>query len=246
MMNVKNNYVISGGVYCANIAEQARVLQSLASKKKLVQFLQMYTEDSVVNRFLRAHSEVPCGYQQEANAIISSLFHMFNKMPKYNPPTYTMLYRGVDVDYDEAVNDCGFMSTSTRIEVAKKFGKNVMRIFLLHGYQYSMLPLEYITVASGEYEVVLAPGRGHFFQCSYAKEDGVGSSRIIADFVYIPKDINGNLAQHNYKDGKIVDNGRVLNAHISTVVEDRANIQTYSRSIKSFMCKVGKNKVLPL
>ena len=58
------------------------------------------------------------------------MVYLFNKIPYYKPDGYTVLYRGVNIECTDAINDKGFMSTSSKLEVAQEFGNNIMEIYL--------------------------------------------------------------------------------------------------------------------
>ncbi len=184
---IKNNNIYIGGVYCNSINEQAKILESIAKSKNIKNYIRKYTDDAVYNDYLRGTSELNEAQYAESIKLISNLFYVFDNIPDYTPYGYTILYRGVNIDCDIAADDKGFMSTSAEIDVAKEFGNNIMEIYLLHLYNYKILPVEPITTVKNEFEVILAPGRGKFYKCGNSYTVNSNSEVYkITRYVYVP------------------------------------------------------------
>lgn len=176
-----------------SLKEQAKVLAGFVKKAGTVikEHVQHITVDSCCNSYLRGLQELEASNNENMQKIwqvLATLFYLFDNVQEYTPDGYVYLYRGVDdsVACEQAVNDMGFMSTSADINIAKEFaeeGGKIIRIVLLNGYKYKILPLEDITTASGEYEVLIAPGRGEFFPCA---EKEMYEGREIFTYLYVP------------------------------------------------------------
>lgn len=179
---IRKTNLFYGGTYCTSIKEQARILaQVLNNAEKAC--LQQYIDDSSINFIMRKiKTNFDAEYINKAKETIEKMLNIFDKMHLYTPPKgkYIYLYRGVNVDYDQAITDCGFMSTSTKLDIAKEFGSNVFRIILLNPYPYQILPLEKIAETKGEFEVLLAPNLGKFYPIKLSGE--------MRTYIYLPND----------------------------------------------------------
>lgn len=185
---IRNNHLYFGGTYCTSLKAQSDLLSKLCKQSDIKSCIQKYTDDSYYNFYLRGSEELKPENFEQASVVLQSIFSMFEKIEPYTPKGFIFLYRGVDVEFDQAINDCGFMSFSADREIAEAFGKNLIRIILHEPFQYKLLPLEKITTSPKEYEVLLAPGRGQFYIHSEQPE------KKMKTYIYVPID-----AQHSYE-----------------------------------------------
>jgi hypothetical protein len=268
-ISIKQDNVFIGGVYCNSISEQALVLEKLAKKKNVVKFIKQYTQASYMNDYLRGSIEASSKKEYDkAVKVLYALTDLFNKIPYYEPRGYTILYRGSFTECSLMSKDTGFMSTTTEESVAKNFGYHVMKIYLLKGYQYKMLPIENITARKNEWEVILAPNRGTFFQCgqsyqiheepqdnnealSNAESNAHSSAaepRIwtFTEFVYVPTESASNCP---FGESALV-NDMLLQRFTKENKKDRTvAVKKYNTTFGETMCKLlatfNKNKVAP-
>lgn len=239
---IKNNNIYIGGVYCSSIDEQSKILENIARKKNLIQFIRKYTDDAYYNDYLRGISELQEQNYKDSMDVISALFYLFNKIPYYTPIGYTILYRGVNIECKEAINDKGFMSTSSEIDVAQEFGNNIMEIYLLNTYNYKLLPIESITSVKNEYEVILAPGRGKFYKCGKSYKINKNSEVYkVTKYVYVPKEAT-NIP---FITGDTQLNNISLNLYLDKFSQDEPmQIIKYDGLITNVLKKL--NKVVPI
>lgn len=189
----KYNNIYFGGVYCTSIKSQSKILKTILSCENITQ-IQKYTDDSSYNFYLRGQSELNSSNPNydDASRVIETLIKLFNDIKAYSPPPskFVCLYRGVgpNVELCQAINDCGFMSTSTSIDIAHAFAENfIIKIILIPDYKYKILPLEPITSSKREFEVLLAPGRGSFYPLDISGNTTYKSKKLYT-FIYIPQD----------------------------------------------------------
>ena len=185
---VRKRNVYVGGTYCVSIDEQARILESIAKKHNSTDCVKDYTDGPDLNYYLRGLQELRPPYQEEVERMLECMILLFDKVPLYRPPSDVVLYRGIGVEFEEAANDCGFMSTSTKIDIAARFSSEgkIMVIHLLPGECYKILPVERITVTPGEYEVILAPGRGTLEVRPMSTDEQCISGYTCRHYDYIP------------------------------------------------------------
>ncbi len=109
-----------------------------------------------------------------------SLLEIFDKGPRVLE-TYT-LYRGLENPYNE--NGSGFMSTTLDIKRAKNFIYEdcCMYVITITPGDYSILPVESVSVYPEELEVILPPGKLSIQMTSVL--DGIQTTYC----TYIPRD----------------------------------------------------------
>lgn len=170
--SIKKGNLYYGGTYCLSLEDQAKLLlDPRFVTPQNIEKIRKYTDEPICNLLLRGLPGLkPEEYQQVEN-VCKSIFSVIEKLPPYKlkPCNFIYLYRGVKVSFEEAINDKGFMSFTTRYKVCRYFGNNILRIILHYPYEYSIIPLEYITTSEFEYEVLLIPGKGKFYP--YGKEE---------------------------------------------------------------------------
>lgn len=183
---IKNNHLYYGGTYCTSLNTQAKLLAALCTSDN-ANSIRKYTDDCYYNFYLRGTAEIKQENFENVSKVIETLLQMFNTIKPYTPSGFIYLYRGFDDDitFEQAIKDCGFMSFSADYNIAKSFGKNILRIILHKPYEYRILPLERVTSAPEEYEVLLAPGRGKFYP--YGNEENI-DGKTIKTYIYVPND----------------------------------------------------------
>jgi len=203
-LEVKNNNIYIGGVYCTNIEEHSRIIRG--DLLKYSKCIKNYTNDSYeLNEALRGCSELSEGEELErATELCTGLFELFDKVDPFKSENHVVLYRGLCVSPEDGAKDLGFMSCSSEYNVIKEFaGASVMVIILLPNINYKLLPVQPVSYVKNEWEVILAPGRGEFVKIEMSKDDS--DSLPIYDkldlphsvFVYLPRNETGVTHEFN-------------------------------------------------
>lgn len=173
--SIKNGNLLYGGTYCLSLEDQAKLLANPRYvKPQNIRNLRKYTDDSICNLYLRG-LKLPGDYQEASN-VCETIFSLVEKLPPYKLKrgNFIYLYRGItNITFEEAISDKGFMSFTSEMKTAQKFGNMkscicILRIILCFPYEYKILPLQEISTCD-EHEVLLVPGRGMFYP--YGKEE---------------------------------------------------------------------------
>jgi len=188
---------LKGGTYCIDIEEQAKVLFTLLKQKEL-NMISKYTADAytTVNRILKNSKEEYCS--GEIQNIIDAVNNAFSKLPAFKPSTNVIFYRGLkltDNNYNKilkqnVINDLGFISTTTSIDIAKGFaeahGLNslVMKIYFSNKYNNKILPVKSISKMPYENEVIL-PNGSKFVWIKDIIDEKIPNG-IIRSYLYVP------------------------------------------------------------
>lgn len=224
------------------VKEQGQVIAQLARSEDLTRYILCYIIDSKpFNSALRGEEIDNDIVVQSTIEAILSMFAIIenNHNLLYQPQGYTILYRGIlpDVTFEQAANDCGFMSTSTKVEVAKEFANKyeiqdqsltdkpkgkIMKIYLVNPYFYAILPVKYIgsECYKSESEVILAPGRGKLIDCGL-DNDATDKTFEIEKFLYIPSDqsVDQNINLDEMLNGKTEDTKPTMFQSIFTTLK---------------------------
>jgi hypothetical protein len=173
-----------------------RLLDIFKSKKRFDKLNEYLNDSWPINQALRGLHSPKEGIADAVQALLAmfdSIEHLELKQP-------LILYRGIQTTVGEALADRGFMSTSTDIEIARGFATDhILNIVLLPGYKYKVLPVGSVSPYKREQEVVLAPGRGHFYECDTSQHVGDYRTMSVTTVVYAPV-YNGVVAPSPFSD----------------------------------------------
>lgn len=165
------------------IDEHQKIISWVLSKYK--NNVKRYSTDEgyCVNRCLRKGS-----LDKQVLNLYERLMKAFDESVKFKTDTNLYLYRGLQCGGNilgSSFVDLGFVSTSIVIDVARKFAhpsNNIMKIMLMPGMEYKLLPIERVSDMPKEFEILLPP-KGYFHYCGMG---GAGGEQYYK-YVYFPE-----------------------------------------------------------
>ena len=227
--------LLRGGTYCIDIKNQADALYAMLSATEQG-YLEKYTSSfyKAVNCVLRKQEYCT----PDVKDVISTMDKVFCKIKPFVPTTYKMLYRGLKMSSKEEldsflqqtqITDLGFVSASTDKDIALGFAGDtetalLMRIYLLPGVQYKILPVKRISKTQNENEVILQ-NNSQFVRV--AEEPPKEGDTTVATYICLPPS----------NEGVHIPNKEELGKHQS-YIEDHKTIA--DKSVHTFKADIDK------